>query len=134
MKLASLKSDCRDGALVVVNHELTHAVAVPEIEATLQAALDNWSVAAPQLETIYRELNRGAQPAAIPLDVNALAAPLPRAYQWLDGSAYLSHVERARRARGSEMLPEFQTDPLMYQGVSDNFLAARDPILAESED
>ena len=134
MKLASLKSDRRDGTLVVINHELTHAVAVPEIAPTLQAALDNWAVAALRLETIYRELNRGAQAAAFTLDLDALAAPLPRAYQWLDGSAYLSHVERARRARGSDMLPEFQTDPLMYQGVSDNFLAARDPILAESED
>ena len=133
MKLASLKRGGRDGTLVVVSRDLSRAVAVPQVALNLQAALDNWSTAAPQLESVYKVLNQGTQPDAFPLEPSSLAVPLPRAHQWLDGSAYLSHVELARQARGAKMPPEFRTDPLMYQGCSDPFLAPRDPILMSDE-
>lgn len=134
MKLASLRAGGRDGTLIVVDRALKRAVAVSEIAPTLQAALDNWAELAPRLEAVYNALNRDAVRSAFALDFAALAAPLPRAYQWLDGSAYLPHVELARKARGAEMPAELRTDPLMYQGGSDSFLGPRDPILAESED
>jgi fumarylacetoacetate (FAA) hydrolase len=134
VKLGSLRSGGRDGTLVVVSHDLTTAVPVPEIAPTLQAALDDWEACCPALDSVYRLLNEGCMPGAFPLDPEALAAPLPRAYQWLDGSAYLPHVARLRRARGAEMPPNAETDPLMYQGGSDSFLGPYDPILAESED
>ncbi|HET6756433.1 MAG TPA: fumarylacetoacetate hydrolase family protein [Burkholderiales bacterium] len=133
MKLGSLKSG-RDGSLVVVDRMLERAVRVPEIAPTLQAVLDDWERIAPELETISSALNRSEAENSFALELNALAAPLPRAYQWLDGSAYLSHVELARRARGAEMPPELYSDPLMYQGGSDGFLAARDPILVANEE
>jgi fumarylacetoacetate (FAA) hydrolase len=133
MKLASLKTGGRDGTLIVVDHALKRAVAVPRIAPTFQAALDNWTELAPSLESVYNALNNGANPQEFHLDFNTLAAPLPRAYQWLDASAYLPHVELARRARGAEMPAGLRTDPLMYQGGSDGFLGPRDPILAESE-
>jgi fumarylacetoacetate (FAA) hydrolase len=133
MKLASLKSGGRDGTLIIVNRDLTRAVTVPELAPTLQAALDNWNRVAPRLATVYESLNRGAI-AGFALDFNALASPLPRAYQWLDGSAYLSHVERARRARGADMPPSFLTDPLMYQGGSDGFLGPRDALPLANEE
>lgn len=127
MKLASLKSGGRDGALVVVSRDLTRAAPVRECAATLQAALDDWANLSPCLEQAYHALNDGSV-EGFPLDVNALAAPLPRAYQWLDGSTYLTHVKRLRTSRGVEMPPSFLTDPLMYQGLSDHFLGAREPI------
>ncbi len=99
---------------------------------TLQLALDNWSSLAPELERLYQQLNNH-QCATLPLDLKKLTAPLPRAYQWLDGSAYLSHVERVRKARGTELPASLLDDPLMYQGASDYMLAARDPIVAGSE-
>jgi fumarylacetoacetate (FAA) hydrolase len=132
MKLASLKAG-RDGILVVVDRTLSRAVRVPEIATTLQAALDDWQRIAPKLNEVSDSLNRREIEKSFPLDINTVAAPLPRAYQWLDGSAYLSHVELARKARGAEMPPELYSDPLMYQGVSDGFLAARDRILIADE-
>ncbi|PWC82805.1 2-keto-4-pentenoate hydratase [Azospirillum sp. TSH100] len=132
MKLASLKAGGRDGTLVVVSRDLTRAIPVPEIARTLQAALDDWTALAPKLEEAYRALN--ADPAAgRPFDPAAAASPLPRAYQWADGSAYVNHVELVRKARGAEMPPSFWTDPLMYQGCSDGFLAPTDPIPAATE-
>ncbi|MCK5364711.1 MAG: hypothetical protein KAR22_17165, partial [Gammaproteobacteria bacterium] len=115
MKLGSLKSGGRDGTLVVVDSRLQRAVAVPDVAATLQAALDDWARIAQRLEDVYRSLD--SDPAiGFALDARDLAAPLPRAYQWLDASAYLSHLERVRRARGADMPPEMFADPLMYQG------------------
>src|SRR5262249_50831086 len=107
MKLASLKRGGRDGTLVVVSRDLSRAVAVPQVALNLQAALDNWSTAAPQLESVYKVLNQGTQPDAFPLEPSSLAVPLPRAHQWLDGSAYLSHVELARQARRAKSRRNF---------------------------
>lgn len=133
LKLASLKDGGRDGTLVVVSGDLRRAVRVPSIAATLQQALDRWDEAAPALAAEYDRLNAGEAAGAFPFDPAACAAPLPRAYQWADGSAYLSHVELVRRARGSEMPFSFQAEPLMYQGGSDGFLGPRDPIEAVDE-
>jgi len=133
MKIATLKSSDRDGKLVVVSRNLEHAVPVPEIASTLQGALENWNTAAPQLEKAYQELNR-VPSSGIKLISETIHAPLPRAYQWLDGSAYLSHVERVRKARGAKVPESFKTDPLMYQGGSDKFLGPCDPIEVENEE
>ncbi|MBN9526230.1 MAG: fumarylacetoacetate hydrolase family protein [Alphaproteobacteria bacterium] len=132
MKLASLRHG-RDGRLVVVSRDLTRAVAVPGIAATLQAALDDWATAAPELNAVYRLLNEGSLRGDFDFDQAACASPLPRAYQWCDGSAYLNHVELVRKARGAVMPPEFLHDPLMYQGGSDDFLGPRDDIPVASE-
>ena len=132
MKLASLNTGGRDGTLIVTNRALTHYIAVPQISPTLQHALEHWAVCQPQLQEIYRELNEKIIEGC-PLDFHCLSAPLPRAYQWLDGSAYLSHVERVRKARGAEMPPSFLEDPLMYQGGSDTFIGPRDAIHAADE-
>ncbi len=132
MKLASLR-DGRDGRLVVVSQDLSRAAAVPAIASTLQQVLDDWDAVAPRLADASARLERGELDGAFALDPAALAAPLPRAYQWVDGSAYLSHVERVRRARGAELPPELRSDPLMYQGGSDVLLGPRDPIAVESE-
>ncbi len=129
MKLASLKTGSRDGTLIVVSRDLERYTPVP-LPETLQQALEAWSDNQPLLETLYQQLNEG-EISGLPLEVNELASPLPRAYQWLDGSAYLSHVERVRRARGAEMPPSFLHDPLMYQGGSDTFLGPRDEIVAQ---
>jgi len=134
MKLASLKEGGRDGTLIVVNRELTRAVRAHAIAATLQSALEDWSRAAPRLNALFEELQAGNAADAFDLDVDSLASPLPRAYEFVDGSAYLPHVERVRRARGAEVPASFYTDPLMYQATSAGFLAPRDPILAASED
>ncbi len=131
MKLASLREG-RDGRLLVVSRDLENAV-VTGAAPTLQAALDDWDEIAPKLERTYRELCAGRLSGAFPLDVGALAAPLPRAYQWADGSASVRHVELTRRARGAEMPASFWTDPLMYQGGSDTLLGPREPIEALSE-
>lgn len=133
MKLASLKGGGRDGTLVVVGRDLRTAVTVPDIASTLQSALDRWSECESRLRLVYGLLNEGKAHGAFTLDHSALAAPLPRAYQWLDGSAYLTHVERVRRARGAELPASFRSDPLMYQGCSDRFLAHGDPIVASDE-
>lgn len=140
MKLASLKCGGRDGTLIVVNRALTRAVACPKIAATLQAALDDWQNAAPRLNALAErlELAENAQTidaeAVFALDFNALAAPLPRAYEFVDGSAYLPHVERVRKARGAEVPESFYVDPLMYQAVSAGFLGPRDAVLVTSEE
>lgn len=134
MKLATLKKGGRDGTLVVVNRQMTHCRPVPAIARTLQAALDDWPAVEPQLRQIYEALNSGALSDPDPFDPAACHSPLPRAYQWADGSAYVNHVELVRRARGAELPPEFWSDPLMYQGGSDSFVGPRDPIHALSED
>ena len=134
MKLASLKEGGRDGTLVVVNRELTHAVRASAIAPTLQAALEDWNNVAPRLNALFEGLQAGKVGDAFALDMQALAAPLPRAYEFVDGSAYLPHVERVRRARGAEVPESFYTDPLMYQATSAGFLGPRDPILAASEE
>lgn len=132
MKLASLKSGGRDGTLIVVNRDLTRACQVRQHASTLQAALDDWERAAPGLGSAYESLNRGAIDS-FDLDFAALASPLPRAYQWLDGSAYLTHVQRVRKARGAKMPPSFTVDPLIYQGGSDAFIGPHDPIYVADE-
>jgi len=137
MKLATLKDDTRDGALVVVARDLRHATVAYDVAPTLQAALDDWDYLSPQLQTLYETLNRAPQALgsrAFELDPHKLAAPLPRAYQWLDASAFLAHVELVRKARGATLPPEFKKDPLMYQGDSDWFIGPCDPIEAASED
>lgn len=134
MKLATLKADGRDGRLVVVSRDLTRAVAVPHVAETLQAAIDDWTAASPRLAEVYAALNDGRAAGAFALDAKQLHAPLPRAYQFADGSAYLNHVQLLRKARNTEMPASFWTDPLMYQGGSDGFLGPCDPIPAESED
>jgi len=134
MKLASLKNKTRDGQLVVVNQSLTKAVAVPEIANTMQQLLDNWSNLAPLLRKVYDQLNAGSVDGAIDFDQSACESPLPRAYQWADGSAYVNHVELVRKARNAAMPETFWTDPLMYQGGSDAFLGPRDKIVIESTD
>ena len=134
MKLGSLKEGGRDGTLIVVSRDLKHAVKASGIAPTLQAALDDWRNAAPRLNALSEDLNAGRAQGAFALDVGALAAPLPRAYEFVDGSAYLPHVARVRRARGAEVPESFYTDPLMYQATSSGFYGPRDPILAASED
>ncbi|WP_207478886.1 fumarylacetoacetate hydrolase family protein [Arenibaculum pallidiluteum] len=129
MRLASLKEGGRDGTLVVVSYDLRKAIRVPEIAPTLQAALDRWQHCHAPLKDAFHALNQGAiDDVAFPFDPRACAAPLPRAFQWADGSAYVNHVELVRKARGAKMPPEFWTDPLMYQGGSDRFLGPCDPI------
>lgn len=133
MKLGSLKEGGRDGTLIVVSRDLTHAVRAPGIAATLQSALDDWHRIAPRLNALYEQLQSGAAADAFALDMDALAAPLPRAYEFVDGSAYLPHVERVRRARGASVPESFYSDPLMYQAVSAGFLGPRDPVRVVSE-
>jgi fumarylacetoacetate (FAA) hydrolase len=132
VKLASLKSGGRDGSLLVVDRRLERAVTVAEHAATLQNALDDWARIAPALEAVYASLNADSA-MGFALDPGNLAAPLPRAYQWLDASAYLSHLERVRRARGADMPDHMYADPLMYQGGSDAALGPRDAIVADDE-
>ncbi|MCZ4294647.1 fumarylacetoacetate hydrolase family protein [Vibrio sinaloensis] len=128
MKLASLKNGSRDGLLVVVNKSLTHCVAVPEIAQTMQQALDDWQRVEPQLNEMYIALNNGELTNEMVFSTLQCESPLPRAYQWADGSAYVNHVELVRKARGAEMPPSFWTDPLMYQGGSDAFIGPCDDI------
>jgi len=134
VKLATLKQGGRDGTLVVVSRDLDRAARATAVAATLQAALDDWQRAEPKLRDLSGRLHDGSIAEAFPFDAHALASPLPRAFQWADGSAYLSHVERVRRARGADMPESFRSDPLMYQGGSDGFLGPTEPILAASED
>ena len=132
MKLASLKQG-RDGKLVVVSHDLAYYADAAHIAPTLQAALDDWDRIAPQLEVLSRDLEHDTIPKQRFHERDA-AAPLPRAYQWADGSAYVNHVELVRKARGAEIPDSFWEDPLMYQGGSDHMIGARDPIeLADEE-
>lgn len=132
MKLATLPNGRRDGALVVVSSDLRWYADASNISATLQDALDDWATTRPQLERLSRKLEEGVGERRPFRQENALA-PLPRAYQWADGSAYVNHVELVRKARGAEMPQSFWTDPLMYQGGSDEFLPPRAPIALADE-
>lgn len=134
MKLASLKNGTRDGALIVVSRDLTRAVAASDIAPTLQAAIEEWERAEPRLKARYDELNAGTASGVFAFEQDKVASPLPRAYQWLDGSSYLSHVELVRKARGVDMPPSFLQDPLMYQGSSDYFTGPQDPVFVATED
>ena len=134
MKLATWKQGGRDGTLVVVSRDLSMCQTVREIVPTLQAALDDWARCASELEEVSLALNNGHARHAQAFDPRACHSPLPRAYQWADGSAYVNHVELVRRARGAEMPASFWTDPVMYQGGSDGFLGPCDAIVAGSED
>ena len=131
MKLASLKGG-RDGRLVVVSKDLSRCADATAIARTMQAALDDWDAAAPRLKEIADALEAG-RGASMPFDPAQCAAPLPRAYQWLDGSAYVNHVALVRKARGAEMPASFWTDPLMYQGISDVLSGPRDPVRLADE-
>ena len=133
MKLASLKAGGRDGTLIVVSKDLGKAVKVPEIATTMQLALDDWEGVEGRLRSVYESLNAGDVAGAFDLDHADLAAPLPRAYQWCDGSAYLSHAELVRKARGAEMPESLYSDPLIYQGGSDLMIGARDDIVLADE-
>jgi fumarylacetoacetate (FAA) hydrolase len=133
MKLATLRDGSRDGRLLVVSRDLTRAIEARDAAPTLQAALEAWGELGPKLAAIYRRLNENSDPGAGQLDPAQLMAPLPRAYQWADGSAYLYHVELVRKARNAEMPPEFYKDPLMYQGGSDDFIGPRQDIEAADE-
>ena len=131
MKLASLKHG-RDGALVVVSRDLSRAADASMVVPTLQDALDDWAQAEPRLTELSDALE-GDRVAHFPFEPEKCASPLPRAYQWADGSAYVNHVALVRRARGVEVPADFWTDPLMYQGGSDIFLGPRDPIALADE-
>jgi fumarylacetoacetate (FAA) hydrolase len=133
MKLGTLKEGGRDGTLIVVSRDLSRAVKASDVAPTLQRVLEGWSGLAPRLQALSERLNAGDAPDAFALDTAKLAAPLPRAYQWADGSAYVVHVELVRKARGVEMPPSFWTDPLMYQGGSDSFIGPTDDIEAADE-
>lgn len=133
MKLASLKTGGRDGTLVVVSRNLAVCQRVPGVAPTLQAALDDWDRIAPQLDAVYARLNAGTISEAEPFIETECHSPLPRAYQWADGSAYINHVELVRKARGAELPASFYSDPLMYQGGSDRFVGPRDPIAVLDE-
>ncbi len=138
MKLATLKNGTRDGELAVVSRDLRRAIVAGAVAPTMQAALDDWQRVAPRLAELSSALDAGGTGAAgarraIAFDARLAHAPLPRAYQWVDGSAYVNHVELVRKARGAPMPPEFWTDPLMYQGGSDSFLGPTDDIVFADE-
>lgn len=127
MKLATLKNGTRDGRLVVVSKDLTRCCEANNIAATLQSAIDNWDECSPKLEALYRDVEHEAVPCER-FHENDAHSPLPRSFQWADGSAYINHVELVRKARGAEVPESFYSDPLMYQGGSDAFLGPRDDI------
>ncbi|MGY4517276.1 fumarylacetoacetate hydrolase family protein [Lysobacter sp. HA18] len=133
MKLGSLKEGGRDGTLIVVSRDLSRAVRADGIAPTMQRALEDWSNTAPRLNALYESLNAGTADGAFDVDMAQLAAPLPRAYEFVDGSAYLPHVERVRRARGAEVPQSFYVDPLMYQATSAGFYGPRDSVRVPSE-
>lgn len=134
MKLASYNNGRRDGQLMLVSRDLTKTVAVPAIAHTMQQLLDGWDLLRPQLQELYDALNEGMLDNAQSFDEAKCLSPLPRAYQWADGSAYVNHVELVRKARGAEMPETFWTDPLFYQGGSDSFIAPKADIPLASED
>jgi fumarylacetoacetate (FAA) hydrolase len=133
MKLASYKDGSRDGQLVVVSRDLSTAHYATGIAQRLQQVLDDWNFMAPQLEDLYQTLNSGKARHAFPFDPKLCMAPLPRAYQWADGSAYINHVELVRASRKTEVPESFYKDPLMYQGGSDDFLGPCDPVICPDE-
>jgi len=126
MKLATLKDGSRDGQLAVVSRDLSQAHYATGIAGTLQRLLDDWNFISPQLEDLYATLNDGKARHAFAFEARQCMAPLPRACQWVDGSAYLNHVALVRKARGAEVPASFYEDPLMYQGGSDDFLGPTD--------
>lgn len=134
MKLASYNNGRRDGQLMLVSRDLTKTVAVPAIAHTMQQLLDGWDLLRPQLQELYDALNEGMLDNAQAFDEAKCLSPLPRAYQWADGSAYVNHVELVRKARGAEMPETFWTDPLFYQGGSDSFIGPKVDIPLASED
>jgi fumarylacetoacetate (FAA) hydrolase len=134
MKLATLKDGTRDGQLMVVSRDLKTAQLADGIARTLQRALDDWTFISPQLDAIYQELNRSGGRRSFDFDPQNCMAPLPRAFQWADGSAYVNHVELVRKARGAELPASFWEEPLMYQGGSDDFLGPHDDILLAHEE
>ena len=134
MKLASLKAGGRDGTLVVVSRDMHRAIAVPDIANTLQAALDDWTSMSSKLEQVSDALHEGNVDGEFEFRTEDCGSPLPRAYHWVDGSAYVNHVELVRKARGVEMPESFWHDPLVYQGGSDDFLGPNDEILVPSEE
>ncbi|RYE80432.1 MAG: FAA hydrolase family protein, partial [Oxalobacteraceae bacterium] len=134
MKLATLKDGSRDGQLAVVARDLKTAHIADGIAPTLQAALDDWPFIAPQLDALYTELNAGRARRPFEFDAARCMAPLPRAFQWVDGAAYLNHVELVRKARGAELPPSSDDDPLMVQGGSDDFLGPLDDIVLAHEE
>lgn len=134
MKLATLSDGSRDGQLMVVSRDLAIAHLASGIAGRLQHVLDDWNFIAPQLADLYQALNEGRARHAFPFDPRQCMAPLPRAYQWADGSAYVNHVELVRKARGAEMPESFWTDPLMYQGGSDDLLGPCDDIVSAAEE
>lgn len=133
MKLASLQTAHRDGRLIVVDKALARAVAVPHIAATMQQAIEQWQRCEPMLREVYDALQRGPCEGEFALEIERLASPFPRSHQFLDGSVYLHHMEKARRARGAEMPPNYRTEPLMYQGLSDHYVGPRQPMLLRDE-
>ena len=134
MKLATYKDGSRDGQLVVVSRDLSTAHYATGIAHKLQQALDDWNFISPQLQDLYVTLNQGKARHAFPFDPAQCMAPLPRAYQWADGSAYINHVELVRAARSSEVPHSFYEDPLMYQGGSDDFIGPCEDVIVASED
>ncbi|EJE54658.1 2-keto-4-pentenoate hydratase/2-oxohepta-3-ene-1,7-dioic acid hydratase [Acidovorax sp. CF316] len=133
MKLATYKDGSRDGQLVVVSRDLGTAHYATGIASKLQQVLDDWGFLSPQLQDLYDQLNAGRARHAFPFDPAQCMAPLPRAYQWADGSAYINHVELVRKARNAEVPESFYTDPLMYQGGSDDFIGPCDDVVVPSE-
>jgi fumarylacetoacetate (FAA) hydrolase len=134
VKLATIANGTRDGQLLVVSRDLTRALPVPQVAATVQDALDRWADVAPRLQRIADELEAGRAPGSFPFQATSMRPPLPRAYHWVDGSAYVNHVELVRKARGAVMPPSFWTDPLVYQGGSDDFLAPMGDVPLPSEE
>jgi fumarylacetoacetate (FAA) hydrolase len=132
MKLATYHDGSRDGQLVVVSRDLSLAHHASDIATRLQQVLDDWNFLSPQLEELSQSLNHGKARHAFPFEPARCMAPLPRAYQWADGSAFINHVELVRKARGAQVPESFYTDPLMYQGGSDDFLGPRDDIICPS--
>ena len=133
MKLSTYKDGSRDGQLVVVSRDLSTAHYATGIASKMQQVLDDWNFISPQLQDLYETLNNGKARHAFPFEPTQCMAPLPRAYQWADGSAFINHVELVRKARNSEVPETFYTDPLMYQGGSDDFIGPRDDVVVASE-
>ncbi|MCW5590061.1 MAG: fumarylacetoacetate hydrolase family protein [Legionellales bacterium] len=133
MKLATRKNHTRDGELMIVSRDLRTMISAKSIAPTLQYALENWEQLQDALQELSQRLNQGSLNDTFPYHPQELHSPLPRAYQWADGSAYVNHVELVRKARGAELPEEFWTDPLMYQGCSDAFIAPTDDILVQEE-
>ncbi|WP_218310755.1 fumarylacetoacetate hydrolase family protein [Alteromonas antoniana] len=133
MKFATYKNDSRDGQLMLVSRDLSRTCEVSDIASTLQQALDDWKNLAPKLEARYQELNDNLIDS-VPFQETRCESPLPRAYQWADGSAYVNHVELVRKARGAEMPESFWTDPLMYQGGSDDFIGPNEDIILPNDE